>query len=116
MKRLSLYVFWEKDGIVRNYVSYYLSELHKISEILVIVNGNINIASRNILQQIGCQIFTRNNHGQDFGAWNDAIKFIGLDQIKKYDQLILCNFTCYGPIYPFEEMFKSMEQRNCDFW
>lgn len=116
MKRLALYVFWEKDGIVRDFVTYYLSNLIKLSEILVIVNGQITDESREKLENIGCQIMVRENHGLDFGAWNNAIKSIGLAKIRTYDQLILCNCTCYGPVFPFEEMFNTMAQRDCDFW
>lgn len=116
MKRLALYVFWEKNGIVRDFVIYYLSNLRKVSEILVIVNGQITDESREKIEKIGCKVMVRENHGLDFGAWNDAIKSIGFEKIRTYDQLILCNCTCYGPIFPFEEMFNAMAQRDCDFW
>src|SRR5574344_98315 len=116
MHRLTLYVFWEKDGIVRDYVSYYLSELRKLSDILVIVNGKIRDESKYILEKSGCKLFVRDNHGLDFGAWNDGIKHIGLEKIQELDQLILCNCSCYGPLYPFEEIFQTMGKKNCDFW
>ena len=42
-KRLVFYTFYEKSGNVKKYVIYYLKELYKISDfVLVIVNGYIS--------------------------------------------------------------------------
>ena len=41
-KRICIFVFYDKDGIVDDYVRYLLSELKKvISELVILVNGNI---------------------------------------------------------------------------
>ncbi len=29
---------------------------------------------------------------------------------------MLCNCSCYGPVYPFSEAFDRMKERSCDFW
>lgn len=117
MKRLALYVFWEKDGIVRDYVTYYLKALKKIAEdIIVIANGGVNLKGEQTLKNIGVELLKRENHGIDFGAWQDAIQQKGWDTLKHYDQLILCNCSTYGPVYPFQDMFNEMENRHCDFW
>jgi rhamnosyltransferase len=36
--------------------------------------------------------------------------------IAAYDEVILCNCSCYGPIYPFTEMFDEFGKRDVDFW
>jgi rhamnosyltransferase len=28
----------------------------------------------------------------------------------------MVNHTCYGPLFPFSELFGEMEKRDCDFW
>ena len=117
MKRLALYVFWEKNGVVRDYVTYYLKALKKIAkDIIVIANGGVNPEGEQTLKNIGVELLKRENHGIDFGAWQDAIQQKGWDTLKHYDQLILCNCSTYGPVYPFQDMFNEMENRHCDFW
>ncbi len=116
-KRLAFYVFWEKEGIVRDYVSYYLEELKKVAEdILVIANGGVNKEGIFKLENIGVEVFERENHGIDFGAWKAAFEYKGWDEVGNYDQVILCNCSTYGPVFPFQEMFDEMEKRFCDFW
>ncbi len=116
-KRLAFYVFWEKNGIVRDYVSYYLKELKKVAQnVLVIANGGMAENSKKELENFGIEVFERENHGIDFGAWKAAFDYKGWDNIIHYDQVILCNCSTYGPVFPFQEMFDEMEKRYCDFW
>ena len=44
-------------------------------------------------------------------------EYIGWDNLKNYDELIMLNMTIMGPIYPFKEMFDEMDSRkDLDFW
>lgn len=53
----ALYIFYEKNGIVRNDVLYYLKELNKeISNILIIVNGKITPEGRLKFEKEGYDI------------------------------------------------------------
>ncbi|MDO4162124.1 MAG: rhamnan synthesis F family protein [Pseudomonadota bacterium] len=114
---LALYTFYEKDGIVKNDILHYLKELKKeISKIVVIVNGKISPEGRLKLEELNIDILVRENKGLDFGAWKAGIEYIGWDNIRKLNGLLLCNCTCYGPIYPFKEMFDKMALKDCDFW
>ena len=117
MKRLALYVFWEKTGNVRDYVWYYLSGLKEVAQdIIVIVNGSLSEEGKKRFETLGVDFFTRENFGIDFAAWKAGIEHTGWDILRQYDELILCNCSCYGPVYPFSEMFGRMEQSGGDFW
>ena len=114
---VALYTFYEKNGIVRDFVLYYLEELKKeISDIIVIVNGKLSPEGRLKLEKIGVDILVRENKGLDFGAWKAGIEYVGWEKIRKLDGLLLCNCTCYGPVYPFKEIFDAMAKKDCDFW
>ena len=116
-KRLVFYTFWEKDGIVRNYVAFYLQALKEVADTVVcIANGGMRDQDRKRLEAIGVEVKIRANEGIDFGAWQDAILERGWPDIHSYDELILCNCSCYGPVYPFSEVFGHMESKVCDFW
>lgn len=117
MKRLALYVLWEKNGNVHKYVIFYLEALKKVAEkIVVIVNGGLSDSGHSMLQGRGVDVFIRENRGLDFGAWKAALHSIGWGQVHTFDEVILCNCSCYGPLYPFTEVFATMDERECDFW
>lgn len=117
MRRCCICVFWDKNGIVRDYVTYYIKGLQEVCEkVYFAVNGEISEDGRKKLEELGAEIFVRENKGLDFGAWKTSVEKIGYEELSKYDELILTNTTCYGPIYPLSEMFDEMEKRDCDFW
>ena len=34
----------------------------------------------------------------------------------EYDEVVMLNYTFFGPLYPFSEMFDTMAERDVDFW
>ena len=117
MNRLALYVFWERNGDVHDHVAYYLRGLSEVArDVVVIVNGTLSGEGKKRLEALGVDFFVRENRGIDFAAWQAALARTGWETLSRYDELILCNSSCYGPMYPFSEMFRAMEGRECDFW
>lgn len=116
MKRLALFSFYNKSGRVNSFVFYYLEALSKIAETVFIVNGSLLPQSRAKLESKGYEIYQRDNKGFDFGAWKDFLLSKESSFFRQYDELILCNSSCYGPVYPFSGLFDEMDGRECDFW
>lgn len=117
MNRLALYGFYESHGILRPYVRYYLKGLLQIAQnVLLIANGELTDESKKALDALGVRWMQRENRGLDFCAWKAGLAYVGWDKVRQYDEIILCNCSCYGPVYPFEEMFSAMSDRSCDFW
>lgn len=117
VKRLALYIFYDREGFVSDYVKYYVKALKEVTDrIVFIVNGKILPEGRREIEDLGPEIFNRENKGLDFGAWKETILSLGFDEILKYDELVLCNCSSYGPVYPLSGVFKEMESRKCDFW
>lgn len=116
-KSLALYFFYDKDGVVDDYVYYYLEKLlSEFNEICFVSNVKISQNAYSKLSAICSKIIIRANIGLDAFAYKEALESYGYDEIKKYDRLLLNNFTCYGPIYPFSELFNKMSLIKCDFW
>jgi lipopolysaccharide biosynthesis protein len=114
--RLTLFVFFDKDGIVDDYKIYYLAELAKnSSKVLTIVNGEIKPEEKKKLEKYSA-VVERENVGYDVTAYKYAIDRIGYEEIATYDELILCNDTVFGPLYPFAEVFDSMATKKVDIW
>ena len=57
-------------------------------------------------------------HGEyDFGSYKRGFQWANKNlNLANYEELIFCNDSCYGPIYPFENTFDSMSHKNLDFW
>ena len=58
----------------------------------------------------------RENIGFDFAAWRDGIRYIGWDELIKFDSLTIMNDSCFGPIYPLAYVYEKMENADIDFW
>lgn len=116
-KRITVFFMYDKDGVVRDYVFHLVKSLKDISNYLVIVsNGPIADNYKNKLLDCCDEIFERENFGFDVWAYKEAFEHISWDILTEYEELVFANFTCYGPIFPFSEMFKKMENSDADFW
>lgn len=117
IKRLAIYFFYDRDGVVDDYITYMLEDLNKnISDLLVVCNGKLSLEGRKKFEKYTSNILVRENIGFDVWAYKESLETYGWDRLSEYDELILMNYTIMGPIYPFKEMFNRMEQRDVDFW
>ena len=118
MKRCAIYFFYDSYGVADDYVDTMLSALDPLVERLVVVcNGQLSEACRRLFGRHTSEILVRENKGFDVWAYKAALNHIGWEALARYDELILMNFTLFGPLYPLEEMFSAMEARpELDFW
>ena len=118
MKRLLVYFIYNKYGWIGDYEIYYLDEMRKFcNEICVVVNEPLSSDGRIKLKDHCDKLLVRENFGFDSSAYKHAILHYGFETIaKNYDQLILSNFTFYGPIFPIEEFFNKMDSSSADFY
>ena len=118
VRRAGIFVFFDRDGIVDRYVKYLLNDLRKNLDYLVIIcNGKITVDGREELQLLCDEFYARENIGLDAGAFKDGfLKIFGWEKLNKFDEIVLVNDTFYGPVFPFFEIFREMNQRDVDFW
>lgn len=116
--RLAIFLCYDKDGIIDDYIPYLLRDLKEnLSELVVAVNGKLSPEGRQKLEEFTEHIYIRENKGADAGGWKDAmIHYIGWDKLAQYDEIILLNDSFYGPFYPFSEVFQEMDKKEVDFW
>ncbi len=103
---------------VDDYIIFLAEQLEAIVRTVVItVNGRLS--NQSIEKLCGCSdcVFIRENRGFDCGAYKDTLENrLGWDKVREYDELILLNDSCYGPIYPLDSIFEQMDKRELDFW
>lgn len=118
LKRLAIFVMYDKEGIVDDYITFLLRSLKVFfSELIIVCNGNVLDTERYKLEQFAGQIIIRENNGFDIMAWRSVIlEYLDRDKMKFYDELIILNDSFYGPVFSFHDMFQKMDSKNIDFW
>ena len=117
MYRGCIYFFYDRDGIVDDYVTYLLRDLSKhLQELVVVVNGKLTEEGHKRFEEFTRNILVRENQGLDVGAYKAGLDFFGWDKVESFDELIMLNHTILGPVYPFQETFDKMDKLEVDFW
>lgn len=116
-RRLGIFFFYDAEGVVDRYVEVMLADMKKnVSELTIVVNGDLAAKSYAKLKALGDDVILRPNTGLDAWAYRTALKFHGWKKLASFDEVVLFNATIMGPVYPFSEMFTEMASRDIDFW
>lgn len=118
MKCLCIYVTYDSENIVDDYIGYMLQNLRKVVDYMVVVCNYSHVAyGLENLQPYADRIFYRENMGFDVGAYKDVLcQYLGWDVILTFDKLLLVNDSFFGPFYTFENLFSRMEKIDVDYW
>lgn len=117
--RLGIFLFFDDEGVVYDYVKYLLDDITTNFDRLVIVcNGIITNEGKIILQKYCSEIIVRPNIGFDAGGFKEVIvDHLGFDAISEYDEVVLFNDSFFGPFYSFKTVFEIMDSRDeLDYW
>ena len=94
MKRVAIYFFYDKDGVVDRYVNYFLEDFKQnLDRLIVVCNGKLTPEGREEFSKYTNEIIVRENKGFDVWAYKEGIEYIGWDNLEKYDELLMINFT-----------------------
>ena len=118
MKRLGIFFFYEKNGDVDDFITYYLRDLARnLTELIVVCNGKLSKQGRAAFEEFTDQIIVRENKGLDVWAYKTALAHYGWQRLSEFDEVVMTNSTLMGPVRPLKEMFDAMAERtNLDFW
>ena len=118
VKRLGVFVFFEKTGHAYDYVKYILNDIIcNLQELYIISNGNVDFETFQYFSGITENVYVRENEGLDAAAIQRALTcYIGWDKLQNFDEIVLFNDTFYGPIFSFRTVFDTMNTRDVDFW
>jgi lipopolysaccharide biosynthesis protein len=117
MHRACLFSFYDEQGIVDDYVIFFLKELGQfVEKILFYSNGPLSRDAEIALRGVVSEVILRPNEGFDVLAYKEGLQKIEFNRGGLYDEVLMVNHTCFGPVFPFTELFTEMEGRRCDFW
>jgi len=117
-KRLGIFAFYNENGIVEDYIPFLLNSIKAVlHQLIVVINGPIQLQGMKELNKLADQIYIRENIGYDGGAYQDILlNYISCLELQEYDELILFNNTFFGPFLPWQHIFSSFERIKTDFW
>ena len=118
MNRIAVFAHFDKEENIRDYVVYYLKELKKFcSKIIFVSDSNIKDEEKQKIVDF-CEYIEAKKHNEyDFGSYKRGFLYLkSKNLLDSVDELIFANDSCYAPVFPFDNMFKKMQQKKCDFW
>ncbi len=120
MKRLLLYVHFNKYNQLSSHVEYQLQEMRPLfSKVVFISNSQLSDDAKHILYEKGLvdDVIQRDNIGFDFAAWRDGMLAVGFENLKQYDVITTMNDTCFGPLWDMAPYYHEYEANSeVDFW
>lgn len=117
VKRLGIFCFYDSKGEVDSCVEYLIKNLKTVvTYLIVVVNGEVNAVEKERLNRLADRMIIRKNVGYDFGAYFDVLTGYVEEELREYEELVLCNDTFFGPFISFQDIFNRMKEKQCDFW
>ncbi|MBW6423196.1 hypothetical protein KX729_17195 [Rhizobium sp. XQZ8] len=117
MRRLGIFLFYDRDGKISDHIVHLLAKFSEhIERIVVIANGPLVDGQKKRIEPYVSEIHVRDNFGFDVGGYIHGLEVVGYDNLADYDEVVLFNYTVFGPVFDLAEMFDEMERRDIDFW
>ncbi len=116
-RRVIFYLLFDERGDVDDYIPWKLERLRPFAEqIIVIVNGRVSAEGHERLAGVSDEVWERENVGFDVGGYKWALERFGEARLAEFDELILMNYTWFGPVRPLEPLFERMDALEVGFW
>ena len=118
-KRLAIYMTYNNEGIIDDYIVYMIEALKKVCQDIIVVSNNLLPERQKNKLSEASRIYERDNKGYDAGAYSEVImKLYANKELEEYDELLLLNDSVFGPFYDLNDLFKEMDNRSpaVDFW
>lgn len=109
MKRICFFAGYDSEGIIHDYVVYYIKELSKVSDVYYMADNEVSDEEKRKISPYVKAVYGFNHKKYDFGSWQELIKITGWDKISGYDELILANDSVFGPLYPITDLLYKIE-------
>ena len=117
IRRLGIFIFFDIESVIDDYVLFMLDSLKEaVDDLIVVSNSYLPNEELEKFLKYTDKIEVRDNYGLDAAAFKYIYDKYGQEYFSQYDEVILCNDTFYGPFEPYKSIVKKMEKRDIDFW
>ena len=116
LKRICLFAGYSKDNKIEDYVVDYIQELSKYADIYYFADGDFDNTELEKIAPFTKGAWAKKHNKYDFGSISELVKnFVGWEEIKKYDEMIIANDSCYC-VNSFAPVFEKMNNQKLDAW
>lgn len=112
----AIYVHFDKNGVVHDYVMQQLHELVGAGYRITFVSNSPELPAETCMRvrPLCKELIWRYNTGYDFGAYKDGIASIA--DLDRLDSLVLMNDSIYGPFWNLRDILAKVDTSSVDFW
>ena len=114
MKKLGIFLFNNYNCFFEDYIQYFLDDIvPNLNHLCVITNNKLN---EKYVREYTDDIFI-NEGNENIDIWKEVlVNHIGFNHLVNFDEIILFDDSFFGPLYPFKDIFKSIDDVNLDLW
>jgi hypothetical protein len=115
--KIVLFMHFDSAGKVRPQLLDYMRDLADNGRSVVLVSNakKLRKDAMAALQEVCAGIIVRRNIGYDFGAWADAVDFLGLPR-DDTQEVIFANDSVFGPLTPLGDVLRRLNYAKADIW
>lgn len=116
ISRLAIFMHFDADGAVHDYVRHYLQALCEAGFDIIFVSNAPRLQPEAMAAVAGLSraVLRRRNTGLDFGAWKDC--WLALTGREALDLLLLANDSVYGPFHDLAPLVARADPAAADVW
>ena len=119
-RRMAIFASFSQNASIDDHVIFYLNELKKWVDGIVFVADNPLLPDQlNKIRNIVICAQCKRHEEYDWGSYKRGFQYLQENNLlSESDELIICNDSCFGPIFPFSDLFSEMNSREkkTDFW
>jgi hypothetical protein len=111
--RLAVMAHYDPRGEVAPHVRRQVTALaESVDDLVVVSTAELTGSARAWLERHG-RVLPRANYGYDFFSYKTGLESV---ELRRYDEVVVCNDTYVGPLVDYPTIFASMADRPVDFW
>ena len=112
--KIAIFAHYDKYNQVQEYVKYYLCQLSTVcDEIICVTTSALSTDDIQQLKQYCSDVILRENVGHDFYSYK--IGLASIQDLRRVDKLILCNDSCFGPLFELQNIYAKLINSSGDF-
>ena len=116
--RAVVFAHYDINNKIQDYVVYYLKELKKIAKTLIFVSDCfLPEEELNKIKLLADVVIAKPHQEYDFGSYKRGFEYLERAGIlNSFDEIIFANDSCFGPIFPLQDVWLNMSNKICDYW
>lgn len=114
---LCIYSLSETQEKIDDYVIYFLENIKKYyKRILVVSTENLPDTESKKLKKINVEYYYPDEECSSFYAYKKGLEFIGYEELKSSEELLLCDSSLFGPLFDLKDFFAAKNNSKADIW